>query len=62
MAREHQKRYIGSTSSISATLSQFYFAMSNFKPVNISGLSPVFKDMVRNYYFYRFVDNNQSIV
>ncbi|KAG0945816.1 hypothetical protein G6F57_002929 [Rhizopus arrhizus] len=49
MARERQKRYIGSTSSISATLSQFYFVMSNFKPVNISGLSSVFKDMSNKF-------------
>ncbi|KAG1177788.1 hypothetical protein G6F70_003021 [Rhizopus microsporus] len=44
MARKYHKRYVGSTSSVSATLSQFYFAMSNFKRINITGLSSVFQD------------------
>ncbi|KAI9245575.1 mitochondrial protein Pet127-domain-containing protein [Sporodiniella umbellata] len=45
MAKDRKSRYIGSTSSISAVLSQFYFTMSNFKALNMVGLSPVFQDM-----------------
>ncbi|KAI9252762.1 mitochondrial protein Pet127-domain-containing protein [Helicostylum pulchrum] len=42
MAKEMQKKYIGSTSSVSAVLSQLYFVMSNFKEVNTSCLSRAF--------------------
>ncbi|KAI8644545.1 mitochondrial protein Pet127-domain-containing protein, partial [Parasitella parasitica] len=44
LARKMQKRYIGSTSSVSATLSHFYFVMSNFKPVETSFLSQAFQN------------------
>ncbi|KAI9010417.1 mitochondrial protein Pet127-domain-containing protein [Phycomyces nitens] len=39
MAKEHNKRYLGSTSSVSAVLSHFYFTVSNFKPIDTSILS-----------------------
>ncbi|KAI9475565.1 MAG: mitochondrial protein Pet127-domain-containing protein [Benjaminiella poitrasii] len=43
LARGMKKRYVGSTSSVSGVLSQFYFLMSNFKPINTSCLSEYFK-------------------
>lgn len=59
MARKYHKRYVGSTSSVSATLSQFYFAMSNFKRINITGLSSVFQDKVKRY--IQIIKNNLFI-
>lgn len=47
MAKEMQKKYIGSTSSVSAVLSQLYFVMSNFKEVNTSCLSRAFDNEVK---------------
>ncbi|KAI7886803.1 Pet127-domain-containing protein [Lichtheimia hyalospora FSU 10163] len=38
-ARDHNSRYVGSTSSVSAMLSQIYFALSNGKPTDTSVLS-----------------------
>ncbi|KAL0074325.1 mitochondrial protein Pet127-domain-containing protein [Phycomyces blakesleeanus] len=43
MARDHNKRYLGSTSSVSAVLSHFYFTVSNFRPIDISILSKAFE-------------------
>ncbi|KAI7877079.1 mitochondrial protein Pet127-domain-containing protein [Mucor mucedo] len=42
LAKDMNQRYIGSTSSVSAVLSHFYFVMSNFKEVNTSCLSRAF--------------------
>ncbi|KAI8987034.1 mitochondrial protein Pet127-domain-containing protein [Pilobolus umbonatus] len=42
LAQSHNKRYVGSTSSVSSVLSHFYFVMSNFKPVDTACLSPAF--------------------
>lgn len=42
LAKNMKQRYIGSTSSVSAVLSHFYFVMSNFKEVNTSCLSRAF--------------------
>jgi hypothetical protein len=47
MANQHGKRYVGSTSSISAVLSQIYFMLSNFKKVNTSHLSSDFQKEVK---------------
>ncbi|KAI8065385.1 mitochondrial protein Pet127-domain-containing protein [Gilbertella persicaria] len=49
MARDMNKTYVGSTSSVSAVLSHFYFAMSNFKPVDTSCLSSSFKDEPKQF-------------
>ncbi|CEP14617.1 hypothetical protein [Parasitella parasitica] len=49
LARKLQKRYIGSTSSVSATLSHFYFVMSNFKLVETSCLSYAFKNESKQF-------------
>lgn len=42
MAKDMKQKYIGSTSSVSAVLSHFYFVMSNFKLLNTSCLSRAF--------------------
>ncbi|KAI8884285.1 Pet127-domain-containing protein [Backusella circina FSU 941] len=42
MARSMNKKYVGSTSSVSSALSHFYFVMSNFKPVSTDILSGAF--------------------
>jgi hypothetical protein len=47
MAKDMKQRYVGSTSSVSAVLSHFYFVMSNFKHVNTSCLSRAFDKEVR---------------
>lgn len=47
MAKDMKQRYIGSTSSVSAVLSHFYFVMSNFKEVNTSCLSRAFDKEVK---------------
>ncbi|CAO3618386.1 unnamed protein product [Mucor fragilis] len=49
LARKLEKHYIGSTSSVSATLSHLYFVMSNFKPVNTSCLSRAFENESRKF-------------
>ncbi|KAL7313228.1 hypothetical protein PS15m_007001 [Mucor circinelloides] len=49
LAKTLQKRYIGSTSSVSAMLSHMYFVMSNFKPVNTSCLSRAFVNESKNF-------------
>ncbi|KAI8579361.1 hypothetical protein K450DRAFT_242879 [Umbelopsis ramanniana AG] len=43
MAKQLDKQYVGSTSSISAALSQIYFMLSNFRPVDTSPLSNDFQ-------------------
>ncbi|KAG2216065.1 hypothetical protein INT45_010634, partial [Circinella minor] len=45
MAREHNTRYIGSTSSVSSMLSQLYFLISQSKPVDTSIFSDKFGSM-----------------
>ncbi|OBZ86925.1 hypothetical protein A0J61_05020 [Choanephora cucurbitarum] len=49
MAKSLNKSYIGSTSSVSSVLSHFYFAMSNFKPVDLSSLSSAFKNQPNQF-------------
>lgn len=46
MARDLGKRYVGSTSSVTAVLSHFYFALSNNRPVDTSVLSQAFASQV----------------
>ncbi|KAI7861071.1 mitochondrial protein Pet127-domain-containing protein [Circinella umbellata] len=45
MAREHDTRYIGSTSSVSGVLSQLYFLISQSRPVDTSIFSDKFGPM-----------------
>jgi hypothetical protein len=47
MARGMNKKYVGSTSSVSASLSHFYFVMSNFMPVSTDALSSAFDSQVQ---------------
>ncbi|KAJ9113931.1 hypothetical protein QFC19_000126 [Naganishia cerealis] len=44
LAKQHQLKYYGSTSTLTAALSQIYFLISGFRPVNTSNLSQVFAD------------------
>lgn len=39
IAKEHKKRYIGSTSSMTSTLGHFHYLLSNWRPVNLKMLS-----------------------
>ncbi|KAI7897550.1 mitochondrial protein Pet127-domain-containing protein [Cokeromyces recurvatus] len=43
LAKSLNKSYVGSTSSVSAILSQFYFLMCNFKQINASCFSNAFR-------------------
>lgn len=43
VAQIHGKRYVGSTSSMTAALQQFHFLLSNFRPLNFNMLSKEFK-------------------
>ncbi|KAI9482619.1 mitochondrial protein Pet127-domain-containing protein [Zychaea mexicana] len=49
MAQANNMRYIGSTSSVSSILSQFYFLISHFKPVNTSIFSETLKSMPNKF-------------
>ncbi|KAK4190687.1 putative mitochondrial membrane protein pet127 protein [Podospora australis] len=42
-AAEHQKKYTGSTSSMSATLAHFHYLLSNWRPINTGMLSKDFE-------------------
>jgi len=44
LALEYRCRFKGSTSSMTSVLSQFYFNFSNFKPVNLTSLSPMYHE------------------
>lgn len=44
IANRYGKRYIGSTSSMTAMLAHFHFLLSQWRPVNISMLSKAFPD------------------
>ena len=44
LAKEHGKRYIGSTSSMTSTLGHFHYLLSNFRPLNLAMLSRGFPD------------------
>lgn len=42
IARKHSSKYIGSTSSMTSTLTHFHFLLSNWRPVNLRMLSDGF--------------------
>ncbi|KAK4501517.1 hypothetical protein PRZ48_007326 [Zasmidium cellare] len=42
LAKEHNKRYIGSTSSMTSSLAHFHFLLSNWRPINLGMLSDDF--------------------
>ena len=47
MAKKHEKKFTGSTSSLTSVLSHIYFHLSSFKPVDTSTLSKAFANKVR---------------
>ena len=49
LARSCGKRYIGSTSSMTNTLAQFHFLLSNFRPLNLSMFSRTFTSTLQTY-------------
>lgn len=48
-AAEEQKKYTGSTSSMTSALAHFHFLLSQWRPVNISSLSQGFPDILRSF-------------
>lgn len=44
LAREHDKKFIGSTSSMTSTLSQFHYLLSNWRDLNLNMLSRSFPE------------------
>ena len=49
IAKEHGKRYMGSTSSMNEVLSHFHFLLSQWRPVNTSMLSKEFPATLTNF-------------
>ncbi len=47
LAVEHNKRFVGSTSSLTGVLSHIYFLLSGHKPIDTSSLSKGFSPHVR---------------
>ena len=48
-AAEEQKKYTGSTSSMTSALAHFHFLLSQWRPVNISSLSQGFPEVLRSF-------------
>jgi hypothetical protein len=46
LARKHNRKYVGSTSSTTSALSQIYFTISNWRETDIAPLSLAFQDEV----------------
>jgi hypothetical protein len=49
LAKDHGKRYIGSTSSMTGTLGHFHYLISNFRPLNLKMLSRSFPDSLESF-------------
>ncbi|KAK8246611.1 PET127-like protein [Phyllosticta capitalensis] len=49
LAREHQKTFVGSTSSMTASLSHFHYLLSCWRPINMSLLSKDFPEKLNNF-------------
>ena len=49
LARQYGKRYIGSTSSMTAMLAHFHYLLSQWRPINTSMLSKSFPDQSRTF-------------
>lgn len=49
IAKEHGKRYMGSTSSMTGVLAQFHFLLSQWRPLNHSMLSKAFPANLTNF-------------
>lgn len=49
IAQERGKRYVGSSSSMTAALAHFHFLLSQWRPINTSMLSQGFPDKLRSF-------------
>ncbi|KAK8171522.1 mitochondrial protein Pet127-domain-containing protein [Phyllosticta citrichinensis] len=49
LAREHQKTFVGSTSSMTSSLAHFHYLLSCWRPVNISMLSKAFPEKLTSF-------------
>lgn len=49
IAKEYQKRYIGSTSSMTSTLAHFHYLLSNWRKLNLDMLSRGFSDQADEF-------------
>ena len=49
IAKEHGKRYMGSTSSMTVVLAQFHYLLSQWRPVNTSMLSRAFPETMNTF-------------
>ena len=49
LAKEHGKRYIGSTSSMTGTLGHFHYLISAFRPLDLKMLSRSFPDKLESF-------------
>ncbi|EEP78195.1 conserved hypothetical protein [Uncinocarpus reesii 1704] len=49
MARDHGKKYIGSSSSMTGVLSHFHFLLSAWRPLQMQALSQGFPDRLRSF-------------
>ena len=49
LGRKYEKKYLGSSSSMTGALTHFHFLISNWRHVNVSTLSQSFKDTLRTF-------------
>lgn len=49
MAKENQKRYYGSSSSMTSVLSHFHYLLSNWRPVDVRQISQGFPESLRTF-------------
>lgn len=49
LALEHGKRYVGSSSSMTSTLSQFHYLLSQWRDINTAVLSKGFSDTLKSF-------------
>ncbi|WPH00808.1 Hypothetical protein R9X50_00363800 [Acrodontium crateriforme] len=49
IAKEHGKKYIGSTSSMTGTLGHFHYLLSNWRELNLNMLSRLFPDQATSF-------------
>ena len=49
LAKEHGKRYMGSTSSMTVVLAHFHYLLSQWRPINTSMLSKAFPATMHNF-------------
>lgn len=49
LAKQHKKKYVGSTSSMTGTLAHFHYLLSNWRKLNLSSLSKGFEESNDNF-------------